>query len=67
MKRIISLLLIVTMLFTTFAINVSAATAEEFISEVALIYEDSVEDAKKPLKAQIGSSSSRISTPRQTI
>ena len=40
MKRIISLLLIVTMLFTTFAINVSAATAEEFISEVALIYRD---------------------------
>ena len=50
MKRIISLLLIVTMLFTTFAINVSAATAEEFISEVALIYEDSVEDAKKAIE-----------------
>ena len=50
MKRIISLLLIVTMLFTTFAINVSAATAEEFISEVALVYEDSVEDAKKAIE-----------------
>ena len=50
MKRIISLLLIVTMLFTTFAINVSAATAEEFISEVALIYKDSVEDAKKAIE-----------------
>ena len=50
MKRIISLLLIVTMLFTTFAINVSAATAEEFISEVALIYENSVEDAKKAIE-----------------
>ena len=46
MKRIISLLLIVTTLFTTFAINVSAASNEEFISEVALIYEDSIEDAK---------------------
>ena len=46
MKRIISLLLIVTTLFTTFAINVSAAKSEEFVSEVALIYEDSVEDAK---------------------
>ena len=46
MKRIISLLLIVTTLFTTFAVNVSAASQEEFISEVALIYEDSVEEAK---------------------
>ena len=46
MKRIISLLLIVTTLFTTFAVNVSAASNEEFISEVALIYEDSIEDAK---------------------
>ena len=50
MKRIISLLLIVTTLFTTFAINVSAAKNEEFISEVALIYEDSVEDAQKAIK-----------------
>ena len=46
MKRIISLLLIVTTLFTTFAVNVSAASNEEFISEVALIYKDSVEEAK---------------------
>ena len=46
MKRIISLLLIVTTLFTAFAINVSAASNEEFISEVALVYEDSVEEAK---------------------
>ena len=46
MKRIISLLLIVTTLFTTLAVNVSAASKEEFISEVALIYEDSIEDAK---------------------
>ena len=46
MKRIISLLLIVTTLFTTFAVNVSAASNEEFISEVALVYEDSIEEAK---------------------
>ena len=45
MKRIISMLLIVATLLTTFAVNVSAASNEEFISEVALIYEDSVEDA----------------------
>ena len=49
-KRIISLLLIVATLFTTLAINVSAASREEFISEVALIYEDSVEDAKKAIE-----------------
>ena len=46
MRKIISLLLIVAMLFTTFALNVSAAKNEEFISEVALVYEDSIEDAK---------------------
>ena len=50
MKRIISLLLIVTTLFTTLAINVSAAKNEEFISEVALIYEDSAEDAQKAIE-----------------
>ena len=50
MKRIISLLLIVATLFTTFAVNVSAAREEEFISEVALIYEDSVEDALEAIK-----------------
>ena len=50
MKRIIAMLLIVTTLFTTFAINASAATAEEFISEVALVYEDSVEAAKKAIE-----------------
>ena len=50
MKRIIAMLLVVATLFTTFAINVSAATAEEFISEVALVYEDSVEDAKKAIE-----------------
>ena len=46
MKRIIAMVLIVTTLLTTFAINVSAAKNEEFVSEVALIYEDSVEEAK---------------------
>ena len=50
MKRIISLILIVTTLFTTFAINVSAASTEEYISEVALIYEDSVEDALEEIE-----------------
>ena len=46
MKRIISMLLIVATLLTTFAVNVSAASNEEFISEVALVYEDSIEEAK---------------------
>ena len=50
MKRIISMLLILTTLFTTLAVNVSAARTEEFISEVALIYEDSVEDARKAIE-----------------
>ena len=50
MKKIISLLLIVATLLTTFSISVSAATTEEFISEVALIYKDSVEDAKKAIE-----------------
>ena len=50
MKRIISFLLVVTMLFTTCAITVGAARQEEFISEVALVYEDSVEEAKKAIE-----------------
>ena len=50
MKRIIAMLLVVTTLFATFAINVSAATSEEFISEVALVYEDSIDAAKKAIK-----------------
>ena len=50
MKRIISLLLIVATLFTTFAVNVSAARTEEYVSEVALVYEDSVEDARKAIE-----------------
>ena len=50
MKKLISLLLIVSILLTTLAINVSAARNEEYISEVALIYEDSVEDALKKIE-----------------
>ena len=46
MKKIISLVLILTTLFSLFAINVNAAREEEFLSEVALVYEDSVEEAK---------------------
>ena len=44
-KRIISLMLILTTLFSLCAVTASAAREEEFISDVALIYEDSVEDA----------------------
>ena len=50
MKRIISMLLILTTLFTTFAVNVSAARVEEYVSEVALVYEDSVEEAREAIK-----------------
>jgi hypothetical protein len=50
MKRIISMLLILTTLFTTLAVNVSAARTEEYVSEVALIYEDSVEEARKAIE-----------------
>ena len=50
MKRIISLLLILTTLFTTLAVNVSAARTEEYVSEVALVYEDSVEEARKAIE-----------------
>ena len=46
MKKIISFLLIVTTLFTMLSVFASAASKEEFISEVALVYEDSVEDAR---------------------
>ena len=50
MKRIISLFLILSVLFTTLVVNVSAAREEEFISEVALLYKDSVEDAQKAIE-----------------
>ena len=45
-KRIISLILVLTMLFSLTVVYASAASNEEFLSEVALVYEDSVEDAK---------------------
>ena len=46
MKKIISMLLIITTLFALCTINVSAAREEEFLSEVALVYEDTVEEAR---------------------
>ena len=48
-KRIISLILIITTLFSIFSFSVNAAKDEEYLSEVALVYEDSVEDAKKAI------------------
>ena len=45
MKKLISLVLTLALLLT-FAMPAYAAKNEEFVSEVALIYEDSVEDAK---------------------
>ena len=45
-KRIISLILVLSMLLSVCAVTVSAANEEEFVSEVALVYEDSVEEAK---------------------
>ena len=49
-KRIISFILIITTLFSFSLVTASAAKNEEFISEVALIYKDSVEDAKKAIE-----------------
>ena len=47
MKNVISFILVVTMLLSALAIGASAATREEeFISEVALVYKDSVEEAR---------------------
>ena len=45
-KRILSLILVLSMLLSVCAVTVSAANEEEFISEVALVYEDTVEKAK---------------------
>ena len=45
-KRIISFILVLATLLCVCAVTVNAANGEEFISEVALVYEDSVEDAK---------------------
>ena len=45
-KKIISLILVIATLLSVCALTVSAADGEEYISEVALIYEDSVTLAK---------------------
>ena len=50
MKKIISLILVVATLFAALTVNVGAARAEEFISEVALVYKDSVAEAKKAIE-----------------
>ncbi len=49
MKKIISLVLTVAMLLSVVAIPAHAASNEEFVSDVALVYEDSVEDAKEAI------------------
>ena len=49
MRRIVCLLLTLTMMFSILSINASAARAEEFLSEVALVYEDSVEEAREAI------------------
>ena len=46
-NRIIALILTLTTLFSIFAVTANAAREEEFLSEVALVYEDSVEDARE--------------------
>ena len=50
MKKIISMILILSMLFTLYAVTASAAREEEFLSEVALVYEDSVEEARAAIE-----------------
>ena len=50
MKRFIALLLILTTLFMTLAFDASAARVEEYVSEVALVYENSVEEARKAIE-----------------
>ena len=50
MKKIISVILILTTLFMLCAVTASAAREEEFLSEVALVYEDSVEDARAAIE-----------------
>ena len=47
-KRITALVLVIVTLFLV-SVPAYAAREEEFISEVALVYEDSVEDAKKAI------------------
>ena len=50
MKKIISVILILTTLLMLCAVTASAAREEEFLSEVALVYEDSVEDARAAIE-----------------
>ena len=45
-QRIVSFILIFATLFSIASVTISAAREEEFISEVALVYEDSVEEAR---------------------
>ena len=49
-NRIIALILTLTTLFSVCAVTANAAREETFISEVALVYEDSVEDAREAIK-----------------
>ena len=48
-KRIISFILTLTLLFSFVSVCASAASGEEYISDVALVYEDSVEAAKEAI------------------
>ena len=48
-KRIISILLILATMFSLCAVTASAAREEEFISDVALVYKNSVEEAKEAI------------------
>ena len=50
MKKIISVILILTTLLTLCAVTASAAREEEFLSEVALVYENSVEEARAAIE-----------------
>ena len=47
--KIISFILVIATLLSVCAVTVSAANGEEFVSEVAIVYEDSIEDAKKAI------------------
>ena len=50
MKKIISLIVTIALLVSMFATTAYAARNEEFVSEIALIYEDSIADAKKAIE-----------------
>ena len=50
MKKIISLLIILSTVFSFCAVSASAASGEEYVSEVALVYEDSEEDALEEIE-----------------